>query len=287
MFIRGGIMANKRSNLDVEISRVQKNTRNKIYRFRKKGLSEEDIAEIDPRRSTKGMTTAEKRAYLRQLQTFNGRETGYTVGADYTGNVGAVPTSLVREYQREQRRTNELKRKTRDAAMRRYGNLPVMRKGEQMSMDEYNERFGQWVANSELGYDRGYMAPVVRQYGFSSVGQVKRAIESQRRAYERVREVDRNLANYKQSIINKMGEEGAPVDVITRVRNLTLNQLQYIYYNTDFASLVSSFHYQSYYDAGYIEARAIKEASYDPLRNVMDAAQRLVPSTAFRPLVRD
>lgn len=279
-------MPAKRSRLDREISRVQKNTRNKIYRFRLKGVSEEDISRIDPRRSTKWMTTAEKRAYLKELQTFNGRDTGYTAGQDGFGNVGVVPTQLVRQYYAEERRANAYKQRLQTAAKRRYGKKPVVLDGRVMTPAEYAEGHSMGVINQELAYARGYLAPVRRKYGFSSEAQVKRAIESQRSAIDRASMVDRNLLNYKEAIINKMESENAPTDVVTRVRNLSLNQLQYLYYNTDFPSDVETFHYQSFYMAGHVRpSQNIFDSAYDSMVSAMDTAQRVVKSSPFAPLV--
>lgn len=280
-------MPTKRTKLDREISRVQKNTRNKIYRFRVKGVSEEDISRIDPRRPTKGMTTAEKRAYLKELQTFNGRDTGYTAGQDWEGNVGVVPTALVRQYYAEERRANAYKRRLQSAAKRRYGRKPVVLDGRVMTPAEYAEGHGMGVINQELAYARGYLAPVKRQYGFSSEAQVRRAIESQRAAIDRASMVDRNLANYKTAIINKMESENAPAEVVARVRDLTLNQLQYLYYNTDFASDVETFHYQSFYESGHPRpSQNIFDSAYDSMVTAMDTARRVVKSAPFSPLVR-
>lgn len=279
-------MPAKRTKLDREISRVQKNTRNKIYRFRVKGVSEEDIARIDPRRSTKGMTTAEKRAYLKELQTFNGRDTGYTAGQDGLGNVGVVPTPLVRQYYAEERRANAYKQRLQSAAKRRYGKKPVVLDGRAMTPAEYAEGHSMGVINQELAYARGYLAPVKRKYGFSSEAQARRAIESQRSAIERASMVDSNLLNYKNAIINKMESENAPVEVVVRVRNLTLNQLQYLYYNTDFSSDVETFHYQSFYESGHPRpSQNIFDSAYDSMVSAMDTAQRVVKSAPFSPLV--
>lgn len=279
-------MPNKRSELDREISRVQKNTRNKIYRFRVKGVSDADIAAVDPRRSTKGMTTAQKRAYLAELQTFNGRDTGYTAGVDWQGNAGLAPTPLVKQYYAEERRANAYKKQITSAARRRYGQKAVVVKGGEMTMKEYSDLHEKGLVDYSLAYERGFLAPTKRQYGFTSEAQVRRAIESQKKAVERASMVDTNLQNYKDAIVNKMVAENAPVEVVTRVRNLTLNQLQYLYYNTDFSSDVEVFHYQSYYEKGYVKpSHDVFESAYDSMVEAMDTAQRVVKSAPFTPLV--
>lgn len=279
-------MPNKRSELDREISRVQKNTRNKIYRFRVKGVSDADIAAVDPRRSTKGMTTAQKRAYLAELQTFNGRDTGYTAGVDWQGNAGLAPTALVKQYYAEERRANAYKKQITSAARRRYGQKAVVVKGGEMTMKEYSDLHEKGLVDYSLAYERGFLAPTKRQYGFTSEAQVRRAIESQKKAVERASMVDTNLQNYKDAIVNKMMAENAPVEVVTRVRNLTLNQLQYLYYNTDFSSDVEVFHYQSYYEKGYVKpSYDVFESAYDSMVEAMDTAQRVVKSAPFIPLV--
>ena len=98
--------------------------------------------------------------------------------------------------------------------------------------------------------------------------------------------VDTNLQNYKDSIVNKMMAENAPVEVVTRVRNLTLNQLQYLYYNTDFSSDVEVFHYDSYYEKGYVKpSHDVFDSAYASMVEAMDTAQRVVKPTPFVPLV--
>lgn len=279
-------MPNKRSELDREISRVQKNTRNKIYRFRVKGVSDADIAAVDPRRSTKGMTTAQKRAYLRELQTFNGRDTGYTAGVDWQGNAGLAPTPLVKQYYAEERRANAYKKQITTAARRRYGQKAVVVKGGEMTMKEYSDLHEKGLVDYSLAYERGFLAPTKRQYGFTSEAQVRRAIESLKKAIERASMVDTNLQSYKDAIVNKMMAENAPVEVVTRVRNLTLNQLQYLYYNTDFSSDVEVFHYQAYYEKGYVKpSHDVFESAYSSMVEAMDTAQRVVKSAPFTPLV--
>lgn len=279
-------MPNKRSELDREISRAQKNARNKIYRFRVKGVSDADIAAVDPRRSTKGMTTAQKRAYLAELQTFDGRDTGYTAGVDWQGNAGLAPTPLVKQYYAEQRRANAYKKQITSAARRRYGQKAVVVKGGEMTMKEYRDLHEKGLVDYSLAYERGFLAPTKRQYGFTSEAQVRRAIESQKKAVDRASMVDTNLQNYKDAIVNKMMAENAPLEVVTRVRNLTLNQLQYLYYNTDFSSDVEVFHYQSYYEKGYVKpSHGVFESAYDSMVESMDTAQRVVKSAPFTPLV--
>lgn len=71
-------MARKRTALDREISRVQKNTRNKLYRLRKqKGVV--NTEELDPRRDTSGMSGSQKIAYLKTLSDFNSRDNSFHV----------------------------------------------------------------------------------------------------------------------------------------------------------------------------------------------------------------
>ena len=61
-----------------ELSRLQKNARNKLYRLRKKGITNAQINQMAvPVKSwdeVQTMSTREQNAYARQLREFNSRE---------------------------------------------------------------------------------------------------------------------------------------------------------------------------------------------------------------------
>jgi hypothetical protein len=72
----------KRTEIDKEVSRLQKNARNKLYRLRQKGAINAQISAafnpVIPAAELKGMSAVEKRQYAQKLREFNARENVYS-----------------------------------------------------------------------------------------------------------------------------------------------------------------------------------------------------------------
>lgn len=90
----------KRTALDKEISKAQRNTRNKLYRLRKRGAT--NTAELSPIESTEGMNGSQKAAYLRKLKRFNERSNSYVVQQN---NV-AIPKRTLEEFRAAEAKAN-------------------------------------------------------------------------------------------------------------------------------------------------------------------------------------
>ena len=93
----------KRTALDKEISRAQKNTRSKLYRLRKRGAT--NTEELSPIESTQGMNGSQKAAYLRRLKRFNERSNSYVVQEN---NV-AIPRKTLEEYRKAESEANKVR----------------------------------------------------------------------------------------------------------------------------------------------------------------------------------
>ena len=93
----------KRTELDKEISKAQKNARNKLYRLRRRGAT--NTAELSPIESTAGMNGAQKAAYLRRLKRFNERSNSYVVQEN---NV-AIPRKTLEEYRKAESEANKVR----------------------------------------------------------------------------------------------------------------------------------------------------------------------------------
>ena len=93
----------KRTALDKEISKAQKNARNKLYRLRRRGAA--NTAELSPIESTAGMNGAQKAAYLRRLKRFNERSNSYIVQEN---NV-AIPRKTLEEYRKAESEANKVR----------------------------------------------------------------------------------------------------------------------------------------------------------------------------------
>lgn len=278
-------MARKRTDLDKTISRLQKNAGNKLYRMRKAGAADDDIVAIDPRRSTVGMNGSQKAAYARELERFNRRGGTYSITRDYFGRVAVVPTAKLNEYQRAERDYNKWIDTVRKNAQRQYGNLPYFAGDapEPISKQEWERRYG------PMPQDSGSMSSlqrVHREYGFGSERQLDKAIESLDKRRCNVQKIDKRLTNYKKAIANKMESEGVGDDAIRAIRSLTRSQLQYLYMNTDFSSIVSVFQYDNYYEKGHTRmAQAYYTTTADLVVDMVKTARKYAPKK-FVPITR-
>lgn len=273
----------KRTDLDKTISRLQKNARNKIYRLRRAGASDEDIAAIDPRRPTKGMNGSQKAAYARALARFNARDNAYTVSEDYFGNRGLIPTGLIKRYREVEASVNKTIRQVQDRAIKLYGGKPYISSTdvEGKTKEEWERVYGPM---RQSAYNAGYLEEVHRQYGFGSVRAVQNAIESVKKKITKIRQIDNNLSNYKKYIVNRMTADGADPRTIKAVKSLTKSQLQYLYFNSDFSTIVQTYQYEEYYAQGYLRSQQIIELTDNQVYDMVRAAKRAVPRGRFTPL---
>ena len=273
----------KRTDLDKTISRLQKNARNKIYRLRRAGASDEDIAAIDPRRSTKGMNGSQKAAYARALARFNARDNAYTVSEDYFGNRGLIPTRLIKRYREVEASVNKTIRQVQSRAVKLYGSKPYISSTdvEGKTKEEWERVYGPM---RQSAYNAGYLEEVHRQYGFGSVRAVQNAIESVKKKITKIRQIDNNLSNYKKYIVNRMTSDGADPRTIKAVKSLTKSQLQYLYFNSDFSTIVQTYQYEEYYAQGYLRSQQIIELTDNQVYDMVRAAKRAVPRGRFTPL---
>ena len=93
-----------RTALDKQISRAQKNARNKLYRIRQAGAI--NTEEFDPRVSQqelKGMNGSQKKAYLRKLEFFNKRQNKIIVQPQ---NGVAIPETKLKAYRQAELEVN-------------------------------------------------------------------------------------------------------------------------------------------------------------------------------------
>lgn len=273
----------KRTDLDKTISRLQKNARNKIYRLRRAGASDEDIAAIDPRRSTKGMNGSSKAAYARALARFNARDNAYTVSEDYFGNRGLIPKGLIKRYREVEASVNKTIRQVQDRAIKLYGSKPYISSTDVdgKTKEEWERVYGPM---RQSAYNAGYLEEVHRQYGFGSVRAVQNAIESVKKKITKIRQIDNNLSNYKKYIVNRMTSDGADPRAIRAVKSLTKSQLQYLYFNSDFSTIVQTYQYEEYYAQGYLRSQQIIELTDNQVYDMVRAAKRAVPRGRFTPL---
>ena len=243
----------KRTELDKEISRLQKNARNKLYRLRKKGAINAQISAafnpVIPAVELKGMSTVEKRQYAQKLREFNARENAYkfTKGTEVIIQSGGTPILSTELWQRRLeeaelniiRAENAAKLKSiRESVLNKIPNSQVRNIDYIESPMEYAVDDGRFSA----------IKPVIRETDFKPGAKSYYATIKQR--ITSALDVDR-LARYRQAVINKLKENDISESTLDRIGELTTEELAYLHYYTDFSVIVDTWQYEAEYEKGY------------------------------------
>lgn len=243
-------MKQKRSKLDIEISRLQKNARNKLYRLRKKGAINANMAAkfnpVRPAKELKGLSDIEKRQYAEALKDFNKRDlTKYqfkrgTEVIIQNGGTPIIATELWEKRLQEaelniiREENNARLRQIRDSVL---ANIPA----SQVRNIDYIE-FGNDVFTP--------MKKVVRTTDFKPGAKTNYAAIKARlsTALE-----DSHVATYKKAVINKLKDNDVDSKLIARIEKITDNELLYLHFFTDFSMQIAEFEYSDVYELGYYE----------------------------------
>ena len=242
-----------RSKLDVEISRLQKNARNKLYRLRQKGAINAQISAafnpVVPANQLKGMSAIEKRQYASKLKEFNKRETAYNFER---GNEVVIQSggSVIKSVELWQRRIEEaeLNIMRRENAAK----LAKLRSATLKNVLDANiDQLDVIETPFEYAIDDGRFSaikPVIRTEDFKP---------GQKSYYEQHKErlqtaiSAKRLRQYKAAIINKLADNDVSPALLARLRKLSPIQLAYLHYYTDFSILAETWQYQEAYEQGY------------------------------------
>lgn len=256
-----------RTKLDREISRLQKNARNKLYRLRKKGAT--NLAEIDPREDASNMTRNEKRRYLNKLRKFNSRENAYVLQPN---NVIA-PKKLYETYKSEEKKTNKARTSLRKRIERKMHDAM----GEAERIDALA-----WAASQVTSEGDTYVPSNVRfgdlkeqvnRFGFSTIERIKEAISGLRKVRKTIRSRNARYSNYRQGMANRARETyGGYADIANNIMVLTNEQMDYLHYYTDFDNLMSNFFYECEYTRGRYAATESQIDNY--AEKVMELIRR-------------
>ncbi len=243
----------KRSKLDIEISRLQKNARNKLYRLRQKGAINANIAAafnpVRPAHELESMSAIEKRQYASKLKEFNRRETAYTFdrSAEVVIQAGG---SIIKSAELWEKRIQEAE-------------LNIIRQENAAKLAKIREQVLEAIPDSqvrnldfvetpfEYAIDDGRFSaikPVIRTEDFKPGA--KTTYEMQKARLQSAFD-ERRLSTYKKAIINKLQDNDISENVIKRLANLSLNELAYLHYYTDFSVLAETWQYQETYEEGY------------------------------------
>lgn len=244
---------NKRTELDKEVSRLQKNARNKLYRLRKKGAINAQISAafnpVIPAAELKGMTDVEKRQYAQKLREFNARKNGYTFtkGTEVVIQREGTPIMSTELWQRrlEEAELNVIR--VENAAKLKNIRESVLNKipDSQVRNIDYIE------SPMEYAVDDGRFSaikPVIRETEYKPGAKSNYTVIKQR--ITTALDVDR-LTHYRQAVINKLKENDISESVLDRIGELTADELTYLHYYTDFSVIVDTWQYEAEYEKGY------------------------------------
>lgn len=253
-------MKQKRTKLDIEVSRLQKNARNKLYRLRKKGAINATMAAafnpVRPANELKGMTNIEKRQYAEALKDFNKRDLTkyqFTRGTEVVIQKEGTPIISAELWEKRiQEAELNIIREENNARLR------------QIREDVLADIPGSQVRNIEyieFGND-----------GSSPIKKVVRTTEFKPGAktnYEAIKARlstaldDSRVAIYKKAVINKLKDNDIDSKLIGRLEKLTHNELLYLHYFTDFSMQIAEFEYTDVYEQGYYEPSAQERTSVE------------------------
>lgn len=277
-------MARKRTDLDKAISKALHNTRNKVYRLKKRGASDEELRYIDPRRNDwraaragiggseslyegyrKGtLSGKQKYEFLQQLQEFNNRENSYTV----TDDGGFISSTVLRRYFQTQESVNDLRKATLDKILLnsdgksygqyyQYGVNPV----NVADMDE-------WDFKNRVARD---LAPVNRTNPFSNAARLVRGINTLRSSMGSMRKVEQRNKQWHKVAVNKLKDNGqtALAEKVAAMSDWEFLRMTVL---TDFNMQMGNFQYVAYWtNEGHQEPRDLeaiqdeKSAYFDSL----------------------
>lgn len=242
-----------RSKLDVEISRLQKNARNKLYRLRQKGAINAQISAafnpVVPANQLKGMSAIEKRQYASKLKEFNKRETAYNFerGNEVVIQAGGSVIKSVELWEKRMQEA-ELNIIRHENAMK----LMQLRENILADIPESQVRNLDYVETPfDMAIDDGRFSaikPIIRTEDFKP-GQ-KTPFEQQKTRLQSAFDEAR-LTSYKKAIINKLSENDISPALLKRLKDLTNDELSYLHYYTDFSILAETWQYQEAYEQGY------------------------------------
>lgn len=243
----------KRTELDKEVSRLQKNARNKLYRLRKKGAINAQISAafnpVIPAAELKDMSAVEKRQYAQKLREFNARENAYTFkrGNEQVIQPGGTPILSIELWQRRSEEAELNVIRAENAARLKNIRELVLNKipASQVRNIDYVE------SPMEYAIDDGRFSaikPMVRKTDFKPGA--KSNYEKIKSHLTTALDADR-LLQYKQAVINKLSDNDIDESVLKQLSNLTPDEMAYLHFYTDFGVVVDTWQYEAEYDKGH------------------------------------
>jgi hypothetical protein len=243
----------KRTELDKEVSRLQKNARNKLYRLRKKGAINAQISAafnpVIPAVELKGMSDVEKRQYAQKLREFNARENAYIFKKGTEVIIQPEGTNIL-STELWQRRLEEAE-------------LNVIRAENAARLKNIRESVLNKIPASQvrnIDFVELPMEYAIDDGRFSAIKSVIRKTDfkpGEKSSYEKIKsrittalDTDR-LLHYKQAVINKLRDNDIDESVLKRLSKLTADEMAYLHFYTDFGVIVDTWQYEAEYENGH------------------------------------
>jgi hypothetical protein len=257
-----------------EIRKLQKNARNKLYRLRKKGIVNANIGAsvvpVIPMAEVAGMSKREQMAYARELKRFNSRENKIELSGEsdeyiLQRNNVAISAPDVWDYRLAEARANIERQAVREqielAREETYASLDLE---SALDFERYEidpQQQADILAGGQSLHSRFQdLTPVIMREGFASDEAIRRATERQRKAISiiNMKRNEKRYRDWRAGIVSRMVDNGY-TEGAEYVADLTLEQMDWLRYYTDFTELTNTYLYQN----DYIRGRAM--ASEDTL----------------------
>lgn len=278
-----------------ELSRLQKNARNKLYRLRKKGVTNAQINQMAvPVKSwdeVQSMSVRDQNAYARQLREFNSRENRIETQGEAMNYVLqrnsniALPYEKVFEYRilEAERNIIRAERRTRLESIRE--NIELNKPDEVVeAIESITKNLPEKISREDFG--RGGAENLVAQVEarntpFKSLKQLENAIKAYNRSVKNAPKTDEVLTKrnrgYIDSIANRLSDEGYLTEELVNILdNLTDDQIYYLYHYTDFDSLTAVYRYTRDYEKGHSGvSEETKGTNYDLISSMLNIVKNI------------
>ena len=257
-----------------EIRKLQKNARNKLYRLRKKGIVNANIGSsvvpVIPMAEVAAMSKREQMVYARELKRFNSRENKIELSGEseeyiLQRNNVAISAPDVWDYRLAEARANIERQAVREqielAREETYASLDLE---SALDFERYEidpQQQADILAGGQSLHSRFQdLTPVIMREGFASDEAIRRATERQRKAISiiNMKRNEKRYRDWRAGIVSRMVDNGY-TEGAEYVADLTLEQMDWLRYYTDFTELTNTYLYQN----DYIRGRAM--ASEDTL----------------------
>lgn len=278
-----------------ELSRLQKNARNKLYRLRKKGVVNAQINQMAvPVKSwdeVQAMSIRDQNVYARQLREFNSRENrietqGQSLNYVLQRNSNiALPYEKVLEYRFLEAERNIIRAERRARLEKMRENVELNKPDDVIeAVESITKNLPEKISREDFG--RGGAENLVAQVEprttpFKSLEQLENAIKGYSRSVKNAPKTDEALTRqnrgYIESITNRLSEEGYLTEELANILdNLTNDQIYYLYHYTEFDALTSVYRYQRDYDEGRIGVTEdTKGSNYDAIWKMLNIVKNI------------